>query len=66
MHDFRMVEGVTHTNLIFDVVVPHGFPMSMHALQQEIIQKVRALDGSYYAVVTLDADYTGTPSNKTH
>jgi len=22
MHDFRVVKGITHTNLIFDVVVP--------------------------------------------
>ena len=25
IHDFRMVEGPTHTNLIFDVVTPFGF-----------------------------------------
>ncbi len=66
MHDFRMVEGPTHTNLIFDVVVPPEFPIQAAELQKRIIQGVRALNKDYYAVVTLDSDYTGTPSNKTH
>ena len=28
MHDFRVVAGPTHTNLIFDVVTPYDFPVS--------------------------------------
>ncbi len=28
LHDFRLVAGPTHTNLVFDVVVPFGFPMT--------------------------------------
>lgn len=25
IHDFRMVQGPSHTNLIFDVLAPQGF-----------------------------------------
>ena len=42
MHDFRIVAGPTHTNLIFDVVTPYGFSLSdaeLVALIQESIQK---------------------------
>ena len=28
MHDFRIVKGLTHTNLIFDIVVPYDYPVS--------------------------------------
>lgn len=66
MHDFRMVEGPTHTNLIFDVVVPPKFSIPEKELQGRIIKGVHELDPEYYAVVTIDATYTGTPSNKLH
>ena len=35
-HDFRMVQGETHTNLIFDVVVPYECPMR----DEEVIKKL--------------------------
>lgn len=37
IHDFRMVNGVTHTNLIFDVTVPHRFRLS----DAQVAQRVR-------------------------
>ncbi len=36
MHDFRVVFLESHKNLIFDVVVPYGFPHSEEALEQMI------------------------------
>ena len=57
LHDFRMVTGPTHTNVIFDVVVPFGFPLSDEALTTQIQSQVRALDGNYFAVVTVDKSY---------
>ncbi|MBQ8851522.1 MAG: cation-efflux pump, partial [Oscillibacter sp.] len=58
LHDFRMVTGPTHTNVIFDVVVPFGYALTDDALTAEIQAKVRALDGNYFAVITVDKSYT--------
>ena len=58
MHDFRMTAGPSHTNLIFDVVVPHQFPMDEAQLRQTIREKVAAFpDGTYYAVVEVDRSF---------
>ena len=42
IHDFRMVAGPTHTNLIFDAVVPFGFRLT----DQEVEQKIRGERGA--------------------
>lgn len=57
IHDFRMVPGPTHTNLIFDVVVPFRFSMSDEAVEKEIKQIVRRMDGNYFAVIKVDKSY---------
>ena len=58
IHDFRMVTGPTHTNVIFDAVVPFKFRLSDHEVEQEIQAAVKRLDSSYFAVVQIDRDYT--------
>ena len=58
IHDFRMVAGPTHTNVIFDAVVPFGFRLSDEEVSEKISSAVRALDGNYYAVVTVERSYT--------
>lgn len=55
-HDFRMVEGPTHTNLIFDVVLPFDVKISDEQAKQRIQHMVRALQGNYYAVVEIDRE----------
>ncbi|HEX2947532.1 MAG TPA: cation diffusion facilitator family transporter [Clostridia bacterium] len=57
MHDFRVVWGVTHSNLIFDIVVPFGFNMKDSELISLITDKVQELDAAYRAVITVDHDY---------
>ena len=54
IHDFRFVEGPTHTNLIFDVVVPYECKTEPIQIRREIEQRVAAMEGKYYAVVTVD------------
>lgn len=57
-HDFRYVPGPTHTNLIFDVVVPMRFHIEDEELKEQIQQRVREKIGpSYYTVITVDKDY---------
>ena len=38
-----MVSGPTHTNLIFDAVVPFGFRLTDQEVEQKIRSAVRAL-----------------------
>ncbi len=54
LHDFRMVEGPTHTNLIFDTVAPPDFPLSDRELCNTISEKLSKIDERYFAVVTVD------------
>ena len=57
MHDFRMVPGPTHTNLIFDVVVPYECKLSDEEVREEIISQVQKIPGSYFAVVQIDKPF---------
>ncbi len=55
MHDFRVVKGPTHTNLIFDIVVPYGYKISDDALAAQIQGRARErLGDSYFAVLQID------------
>ena len=58
IHDFRMVKGPTHINVIFDAVVPFGFRLTDEEVAKKIRTAVRALDGNYYAVVKVERSYT--------
>lgn len=58
IHDFRMVVGATHTNLIFDAVVPFKFRLADEQVRSKICAAVQALDGNYFAVVTVERSYT--------
>ena len=54
VHDFRMVPGQTHTNLIFDVAVPFEVEIPEHTLKEQINGRVQALDPTYFTVITVD------------
>ena len=56
IHDFRMVRGETHTNLIFDVAVPFEVKLGNDGLTDEIRRRVASLGENYYAVVTIDRE----------
>ena len=57
IHDFRMVTGPTHTNLIFDAACPFDLHMTDGEVKRQIEQTVDLLDGNYMAVVTVDRIY---------
>ena len=58
IHDFRMVAGPTHTNLIFDAVVPFEVELDREELRHRIATAVRALEGgNYFAVVKVENSY---------
>ena len=54
VHDFRVVPGVTHTNLIFDVAVPFELKMTVPEIREAVSEKIREKHDTYYAVVTVD------------
>ena len=58
IHDFRMVPGPTHTNLIFDVVTPLAFRLSGQEVAQQVRALVQSLDSRYIAVVHVEHAYT--------
>lgn len=57
-HDFRVVPGTTHTNLIFDVVVPFDVKMNDEELMHEITEHIHEYRNDCYAVITFDRAYT--------
>ena len=57
IHDFRMVPGPTHTNLIFDAVVPADYKKSDEELAASIRQHIHQTWPDRYAVVTIDHSY---------
>jgi cation diffusion facilitator family transporter len=54
IHDFRFVEGTTHTNLIFDVSVPFEMKESDEDIKREISRRVSEFDPNYFVVMTVD------------
>ena len=61
IHDFRVVTGPTHTNVIFDAVVPHKCRLTDQEVRQRLSQAVSTLDPSYLAVIQLDRSYVEAP-----
>lgn len=58
IHDFRMVEGDTHTNLIFDLVLPPDFALSDEECLARIRQGMCEIDSNYCCVIHIDRNYT--------
>ena len=54
IHDFRMVSGTTHTNLIFDMAVPFEIEESDTALKLRIAKMIGEDAPNYFAVVQID------------
>lgn len=54
VHDFRMVRGEDHTNLIFDLVIPYEYETKTEALKKQINDIVQFGSKKYYAVISFD------------
>lgn len=57
IHDFRMVRGNTHTNLIFDLVVPTDVLKDKEAIESKVKNLIHIMDSHYYAVITVEQSY---------
>ncbi len=56
IHDFRMVVGQTHTNLIFDIALPFEIKDSVDSVIEKVTAKIRENDEKYYTVITVDRE----------
>lgn len=63
MHDFRVVWGVSHTNLIFDIVVPFGLKRDDDEIVDAITAKVYQINPTYNSVITVDHQYVPDASD---
>lgn len=58
IHDFRVVEGNTHANIIFDIVIPYKSEISDQEILSRVKSSIRSWDnGKYFAVIQVDHDY---------
>ena len=57
IHDFRMVPGQTHTNLIFDAVIPFDERLTRLQVAERIRQMVSEMEGNFRAVVKVENSY---------
>ena len=57
LHDFRVVNGPSYTNLIFDVVVPFDYPDKI-CLPTVIEQRMQELDSRLFTVIQVETRYT--------
>ncbi len=57
MHDFRMVRGDTHTNLIFDLVLPRTTKLREAAVREELDRRLKGQNPSYFTVITFDRPF---------
>lgn len=64
VHDLRMVPGQTHTNMIFDCVVPYEFFLSDKEVKQRIQDLVTEEYPGYLCVITVDKSYAALPHSR--
>ncbi|MCR5419482.1 MAG: cation diffusion facilitator family transporter [Lachnospiraceae bacterium] len=55
--DFRMVQGVTHTNIIFDLIIPNEINVNDDEIVARIKDKVRELPGNHYAIINVEKPF---------
>lgn len=57
IHDFRIVPGVTHTNVLFDLVVPHEYNEDEKSISQKVSNEVAKIDPHYILVIHVDRPF---------
>ena len=57
IHDFRVVDGPTHTNLIFDAVLPYSLKMNDEDFKEKVSEMLSDDGKKYYAVINVDREY---------
>ena len=56
IHDFRVVRGENHTNVLFDVAIPYEADLSKEEIKERIEAAVSAIDKKYRLIITVEYD----------
>ena len=54
IHDFRIVKGSTHTNVVFDMVIPYGLDLTERQIKQSAIEKIKSIDEKLYPIINVE------------
>ena len=57
IHDFRVVHGQTHTNLLFDITMPIKFSLTPSELRTKVTNEIRNISEHYFAIIQIDQLY---------
>ena len=57
IHDLRIVPGPTHTNVIFDLILPPEAFAKKDDVIEKLTKRVSDINKSYYAVITAETSY---------
>ncbi len=57
IHDFRVVAGDTHTNIIFDLLIPYGIRDDEENIKKKIDDEVKKLNKNYFTVIEIDKNF---------
>ncbi len=61
IHDFRLISGDTHINLVFDVVIPYGCGCSEQEIRETLTKGInKDAAAPYFLVITFDRDFSGS------
>ena len=58
-HDFRIVKGTTHSNILFDLVIPSGFKISDSEIEDVITKEIKKIDKTFNVIIIFDHNYIG-------
>ena len=57
IHDFRIVEGITHTNILFDCIVPHEKEYTVDDLTEYLTNNIKPEKEIYYYIIEIDRPF---------
>ena len=57
IHDFRIITGPTHTNLIFDVAIPANDQIKHDFLKEQINEKLLEINPQYQTVMQIEHNF---------
>ena len=58
LHDLRIVPGKTHTNVLFDLVLPAGYAGDKVELLTQMEQFIKEQDPTYNCIIKVEQSYT--------
>lgn len=56
-HDFRVVHGITHTNILFDVSIPIKYNKTPQEVREYLVTKIKEYDLKLNPIIQIDQHY---------